>query len=197
MTFFKKYIIIILEIKVVNVVKIKRKDGNEKMRKLFTDGSCSKNPGPGGYGVVLIEDNEIKYIHHEQCEYTTNNREELKAILHAFQYACNNFRFEDVLIYCDSAYCVNMINDWIWTWARNGWKNSKKKEVENIDLVKQIYKYLTMEFFPCQVIKTSAHCGIAGNELADALATFDNNKYQKILSTNDLVEHFVEKNENL
>ena len=79
-----------------------------------------------------------------------------------------------------------MINDWIWNWAKNDWKNSKKKEVENIDLVKQIYKYLIMEFFPCQVIKISGHSGEVGNEIADALATFDSKKYEKILKDNDI-----------
>ena len=156
------------------------------MRVFFTDGACSGNPGPGGFGVIGIEGDKINYLHQEQCDNTTNNREEMKAILHAFEYACNNYRFETVLIYSDSAYCVNMINDWIWTWAKNGWKNSKKKTVENLDLVQKIFEYLNMEFFPCEVIKISGHNGDIGNELADALATFNDNKFIKIFSENDL-----------
>lgn len=153
---------------------------------LYTDGACKGNPGPGGFGVVILSSDGIEYEYQEQCENTTNNREELKAILHAFKIACTYHRFDTVIVYSDSAYCVNMINDWIWNWAKNDWKNSKKKEVENIDLVKQIYEYLNMEFFPCQVIKVSGHSKNIGNEIADALATFNNKKYEKILKDNDI-----------
>ena len=159
---------------------------------IYTDGACRGNPGPGGFGLVVVDGNVVKYAYSEECEETTNNREEMKAILHAFEYACAYFRFDDVLIYSDSAYCVNMINDWIWTWAKNDWKNSKKKTVENLDLVKDLHKYLTMEFFPCQVIKVRGHNGEAANELADALATNNERKYQKILLENGMEERIVD-----
>lgn len=159
---------------------------------IYTDGACRGNPGPGGFGVVVVDGNVVKYVYSEECEETTNNREEMKAILHAFEYACAYFRFDSVLIYSDSAYCVNMINDWIWTWAKNDWKNSKKKTVENLDLVKDLHKYLTMEFFPCQVIKIRGHNGDAANELADALATNNERKYQKILLENGMEERIVD-----
>lgn len=158
----------------------------------YTDGACSGNPGPGGFGVIRISDKKVLYSHSERCEHTTNNREELKAILHAFEIATKFYRFKTVLIYSDSAYCVNMINNWIWNWAKNGWKNSKKKEVENIDLVKQIYKYLNIEFFNCQVIKVSGHSGDAANELADALATGNQVKYKKILKEKDITDPSLE-----
>ena len=150
---------------------------------IYTDGACRGNPGPGGFGVVILEeDNTLLYYYQEECENTTNNREELKAILHAFEFADRNFlKNETVLIHSDSAYCVNMLNDWIWNWAKNGWKNSKKKEIENIDLVKELYKYVSKEFFNCQVVKVSGHNGIVGNELADALATFNNDKFVKTI----------------
>lgn len=163
------------------------------MRVFYTDGACKGNPGPGGFGVVCVENNEIKYQYAERCEQTTNNREELKAILHVFKIAVENYRFESILIYSDSAYCVNMLNDWIWTWANNGWKNSKKKEVENIDLVKQLYNYLNMEFFPCQVMKVKGHAGEVENELADALATGDKAKYKTILQRYEVKDSFIEK----
>lgn len=154
----------------------------------YVDGACKGNPGPGGHGVVIIEDDKVKYNYAHYCDDTTNNREELKAILHAFKLACEFFRFETVIIYSDSAYCVNMINDWIWGWAKNDWKNSKKKTVENIDLVQKIFNYLNMEFFPCQVMKVAGHNGVAGNELADALASQNDKKYQKILDMYKLEE---------
>ena len=161
----------------------------------FTDGSCSGNPGPGGFGVVqivsvwretlddYIESKSIAYHYSEQCENTTNNREEMKAILHVFKIAAND-PDNQYIIYSDSAYCVNMINDWIWNWSKNNWKNSKKKEVENLDLVLELYKYINKEFFNCQVVKVKGHNNIVENELADALATNNITKFEKICKTN-------------
>lgn len=164
----------------------------------YTDGSCSKNPGPGGFGVIClncvyrqtlteyIPSYSIEYAYSEQCENTTNNREEMKAILHVFEIAANDLD-NQYIIYSDSAYCVNMINDWIWGWAKNNWKNSKKKEVENLDLVLQLYKYISKDFFNCQVYKCQAHSGIIENELADALATQNFSKFEKVCKLNNIL----------
>lgn len=162
--------------------------------KIFTDGACRGNPGPGGFGVVCVHNNEIKYQHSEYSDDTTNNREELKAILHTLEMinvAYEESTSEEFIICSDSAYCVNMINNWIWTWANNGWLNSKKQIVENVDLVKQIYKYINKDFFPCQVVKVKGHCGNMENELADALATGDKIKYQKLLKKYSLEGNYV------
>lgn len=159
---------------------------------IYVDGSSRGNPGPGGYGVVAFvhENDKIPdYSYSEvSIENTTNNREELKAILKAFEYAervqKNNF-YKDYnltfIIHSDSAYCVNICNDWIYTWARNNWINSKKKVIENKDLIETLYKYINTDFFPCQIIKTTGHGGVYGNELADALATGNNKKYKKLI----------------
>ena len=163
------------------------------MIEMYTDGACSGNPGPGGYGLVILKDNNIiKYKKFEFCDNTTNNREEMKAIIEAFKLADFCFPDEDIFIYSDSAYCVNMIKDWIWNWSKNGWKNSKKKEVENIDLVKKIYNYINKEFYHCQVVKISGHSGKIGNEIADALATNNSKKYLKLIEDNNLIENIVE-----
>lgn len=172
------------------------------MIEIFTDGSSKGNPGPGGFGVVILKKNikdecensnmvktTLKYSYHEACENTTNNREELKAILHAFELAQTKFKDETCLIYSDSAYCVNICNNWIYSWAKNGWKNSKKKTVENLDLVQNLYKYLTIDFFNCQVCKCNGHDGIIENELADALAIFNNHKFNKILEDNQILDY--------
>lgn len=163
------------------------------MVNIFVDGACSGNPGPGGYGLVILkDDNIIQWRHSAFCDNTTNNREEMKAIIEAFRLADLGFPNEDVFIYSDSAYCVNMINDWIWNWSKNGWKNSKKKEVENIDLVKEIYSYINKEFYHCQVVKISGHNGEVGNEIADALATNNPRKYIKLIRDNKLIESTIE-----
>ena len=149
------------------------------MIEIYTDGSSRGNPGRGGYGVVAIKDNKILYSHSEQCDNTTNNREELKAILHALEYT-QQYPNEVFKIYSDSAYCVNIFNDWIYTWLRNNWYNSKKKIIENKDLVESLYKYCTIIFPNFQVEKCCGHAGVSGNELADALATANPAKYEKL-----------------
>ena len=150
------------------------------MIEFYCDGSCKGNPGTGAYGVISLKDNEIKYSYSEKSSKTTNNREELKAILHIFEISAM-FEGEPVIIYSDSAYCVNIINDWIYKWANNNWKNSKRKTIENLDLVQELYKYINIDFFPCQVIKTNGHCGVVGNELADALATQNFERYNSLI----------------
>jgi len=89
----------------------------------YTDGSCSGNPGPGGFGVVVLDNNENELLtHSERSENTTNNREELKAILWAA------FRFgspiDNLIIYSDSAYCVNTLTNWMFRWEEKDWKKS-------------------------------------------------------------------------
>ena len=165
----------------------------------YTDGSCRKNPGPGGFGVLGFYDentNVIKFKYSEVCDSTTNNREELKAILKAFE-TIEKEHINEATIYSDSAYCVNMLNDWIFNWARNDWKNSKKQTVENIDLVKPLYNYVTKNYFNCQVMKVKGHHGNVYNELADALATSNFNKFAKIVNENGLEEKYIDFFKNL
>ncbi len=149
----------------------------------YTDGSTRCNPGPGGFGVISLDDNFILYLHTEDCNNTTNNREELKAILHVLKnFYCADF---SINIFSDSAYCVNMINNWIWNWANNEWKNSKGREVENIDLVKEIYHYLQLAK-NITIVKVNGHNGILGNELADALATGNKTKFLTLCRKNKI-----------
>ena len=155
------------------------------IKTFWTDGACKGNPGPGGYGVVEIQDNKILYKYSEYCDDTTNNREELKAILHVFKLAAAD-PDNQYIIYSDSSYAVNIINDWIFTWVKNNWMNSKGNQVENLDLILNLYKYVTINFFNCQVKKCKAHCNNIGNELADALATGNNDKFNKIIKENHI-----------
>lgn len=132
----------------------------------------------GGWGAVCFSDETEEHI--ETIEYnsetnTTNNRQELKGLLWCLDYADSFCPNDKCVIYCDSAYVVNMCNLWISNWATNGWKTSKKQPVENIDLVQAIWKHISKPFYHCTIKKCPGHSGVIGNELADALAT--GNKY--------------------
>ena len=181
-------------------MKIKNLPHKKNVIHIYTDGACSGNPGPGGFGVVClntcysqtisdyIERYTINYTYSEQSKSTTNNREELKAILHVLKIAAEHKEY-DFTIYSDSAYCINILKPggWIETWSRNGLiKSNKKQTIENLDLIKTIYKYLNIEFFNCQVVKEKGHCGVPGNEIADALATGNKEKINKIIEKNNL-----------
>lgn len=162
----------------------------------YTDGACSGNPGPGGYGVVClsqeIEINKlyIDAIHAEYCENTTNNREELKAILYVMKLAAED-PDNIYIVHSDSAYAVNSINQWIRGWAANDWLNSKKREVENVDLMKEIYKYLTKNLWNFQLKKVPGHTGELGNELVDAIASRNKQKYINIIKKNNIEENIT------
>lgn len=140
--------------------------------KIFTDGSSRGNPGPGGWGMVVMDEAEEKvvFMEHDSDSPVTNNRMELAAMIAALQYAAEHDE-DSFIIYSDSAYVVNSCNSWIWTWVKNNWRNSKKQIVENLDQMQEIYSLLSRDFFNAEVQKCDGHKGVAGNELADALAT--------------------------
>jgi len=159
------------------------------MIEIYTDGSSKGNPGYGGYGVAVPA---LHYCYSEISEQeTTNNREELKAIIHACQYI-KKYPEEIFTIYSDSAYCVNLCNDWIFTWARNGWKRYQtpirpnRDKIKNLDLIKVLYKYLSVDFPNFQIIKCPGHKNIIGNEIADALATGNTIKFNKLCEKHNI-----------
>ena len=185
-----------------------------KIIEIYTDGSAAPNPGPGGFGVVAIEStyfnnsiNKKEVIYSHKCraeEPTTNNREELKAIIDALNYVdkhvTKRFAYEDIYaihIYCDSSYVVNICNEWINGWHDNEWRNSKNVPVQNVDLLIKLYGSLynyRNQFHTYReeerpwaytIAKVNGHNSVAGNEYADALATNNTKKldewYDKML----------------
>ena len=136
---------------------------------IYTDGACSGNPGPGGFGVVVLDDNEnLILTHSERDNNTTNNREELKAILWAFlKYGTNT---TPPTVYSDSAYSVNTLTSWMFSWQKKGWLKSDNKTPENLDLIKPFYKYW-QQGYRIDLKKIKGHAGHQWNELADQLAT--------------------------
>ena len=163
------------------------------MKKIFyTDGSSKGNPGSGGYGVVEydIKSNTIFYTYSEYFKNVTNNQMELKAILHVIKLAAAD-KENSYLVYSDSAYAVNSINTWMYGWARNGWINSKKKPVENLDLIQEIYSYLEFPMENFDLRKINGHSGHLGNELADALATGNMKKKEELKRRYSIGEYYA------
>ena len=154
---------------------------------IYTDGSCRKNPGPGGWGMLVMneEDTKVLFYEYDSAEMTTNNRMELSAILCALQYA-EEYPDDTFIIYSDSAYVVNSCNEWMRNWAANNWKNSKKVTVENVDLMKEIYSYISRDFPNFEIRKCSGHTGEVGNELADAVATGTWSKFENLIEAWDI-----------
>lgn len=135
---------------------------------IYTDGSAHPNPGPGGFGVVVLDDNDnILYAYSRQFkERVTNNEMELKAIL----YALLNYGKENPIVYSDSSYAVNTFNIWMNNWALNGWVKSDNKIPENLVLIQTYYEYQN-KGYRIDLRKVKGHNGVFWNEIVDALAT--------------------------
>ena len=145
---------------------------------IYTDGSAHPNPGPGGFGVIVLDNDEkIQYIYNKQFEKekVTNNQMELKAILYAFlnygvNINTNEFTNNIPIVYSDSNYCVQTFNSWMFSWANNGWIKSDNKTPENLDLIKAYYNWY-QKGYRIDLRKVKGHNGVKWNELADLLAT--------------------------
>ena len=133
---------------------------------VFTDGACSGNPGPGGWGAIILDEkeNQINLSGREQS--TTNNRMELIAPIMALKKIKSN---SIIIIYTDSIYLKNGITLWIKNWEKNGWKSANKKPVKNKDLWVVLSKLTEKQSISWKWVK--AHSGNKFNELADKLAT--------------------------
>ena len=154
------------------------------MNKVFyTDGACSGNPGPGGYAVVSLEENKLVYSYVEDFPNTTNNRMELMAILHVIKLAAEDKK-NDYLVYSDSAYAINCLINWCPMWAKNNWTRKGNKPILNLELIQEMYSIYLKIKDRITIIKIGGHKGVLGNELADALSTGNNKKF------NDLVKKF-------
>lgn len=102
---------------------------------IYTDGACSRNPGPGGWGAILMFGDEQKIIYGSE-EATTNNRMELKAAIEALLSLGERM---SVTIYTDSKYMKDGIEVWVQNWKSNGWKTARNQQVKNVDLWKELY----------------------------------------------------------
>lgn len=144
--------------------------------RIFTDGACSENPGPGGWAVVFNTESKCHTISGNE-ELTTNNRMELRAVIEAFRKILNrkNHKLDTQYdIYSDSAYVVNTINNrWIEAWQKNNWQTTKREDVKNKDLWEEFSRLRTKanELGICITLnKVKGHSGNTFNELVDKLA---------------------------
>ena len=133
---------------------------------IYTDGACSGNPGPGGWGAVILDakNNETSISGNEKS--TTNNRMELMAPIMALG---KIKKASKIIIYTDSTYLRNGITVWIKNWEKNGWKGVNKKPVKNKDLWVILNELSKEQIIEWKWVK--AHTGNKYNEIADKLAT--------------------------
>lgn len=139
---------------------------------LYTDGACSGNPGPGGYGAVLIYGGVEKEIFGGEKS-TTNNKMEMMAVikgLEALKEPC------EVEVYSDSAYIVNAIEQgWIDSWKKNGWRKADKKPVKNVDLWEKLLEL--MDKHDVKFNKVKGHADDEYNNRCDRIAVREREKF--------------------
>jgi ribonuclease HI len=131
---------------------------------IYTDGACRGNPGPGGWGVLLVAGRHRKTLHGGEPE-TTNNRMELTAAIKALNALK---RPSQVVLHTDSKYVMHGITEWMANWKKRGWKTASKKPVKNQDLWVALDEAIQRHDIKWVWVK--GHSGHDGNEEADALA---------------------------
>ena len=132
---------------------------------IYTDGACSGNPGIGGWGAVILENNKEDIFLNGGNDNTTNNRMELTAAIEALKY------FEDrqtITLITDSKYVKDGIQSWIQNWKKNGWKTAAKKPVKNKELWIELDQLISRHTISWKWVK--GHAGNTHNEKADYLA---------------------------
>lgn len=155
-----------------------------KKIRVFTDGSCSYNPGPGGWAAVFEIDGECRVLRGNDAN-TTNNRMELRAVIEAYRRIVSRKvkalrRVEDYEIHSDSAYVVNAITlGWLDKWRRKGWQNDRGEPTKNKDMWRELATLLEMADaagMRITVHKVKGHAGNPLNEMADKIAVEETEK---------------------
>ena len=155
--------------------------------KVYTDGACSGNPGPGGWAALLIiksDKAKEKILLKGGEKHTTNNRMELIAIAESLEFIKKNFnKFEsEVRVYSDSSYAVSSVNSGsLSKWMINGWKTSKDTDVSNKDIWERIVE--VVKHFNPTLIKVKGHSGHKHNDYVDKKAVAECDKYKKLLES--------------
>lgn len=142
--------------------------------RIYTDGACSDNPGPGGWAAVFTKEEELSELSGYEVN-TTNNRMELMAVVKSLrQLIKEHVKENEYELYSDSAYVVNTINNnWIEKWALNGWRTTRGEDIKNKDLWLKYLKFIgkiKSKNIKLKVLKVKAHSGDTFNEYVDRLA---------------------------
>lgn len=130
----------------------------------YTDGACKSNPGPGGWGVLIIDGEDRSELYGGEGN-TTNNRMELTAAIEALK---NTDASREIIIYADSKYVIDGITKWLPNWIRRGWRTADNKAVKNMDLWKELSQQTSTRRVEWRWVR--GHDGDYGNERADQLA---------------------------
>ena len=141
-----------------------RGDAQEPEVIIYTDGACKGNPGPGGWGVLMLSGERRRELHGGE-PMTTNNRMELTAAIEALRALKRHCR---VRLFTDSSYVKQGIETWIHGWKRNGWRTADKKPVKNADLWQMLDELAATHSVEWRWVK--GHAGDPGNERADELS---------------------------
>ena len=145
---------------------------------IYTDGGCHGNPGPGGWGIVVIAEGEARQLSGGE-KLTTNNRMELTAAINALQIVKNTPQFagKKVIVNIDSQYVKNGITVWIKSWKAKGWKTADKKPVKNQDLW-LILDELNTSLSTVEWNWVKGHAGVQYNEICDQLCQMELAKFE-------------------
>ena len=144
---------------------------------IYSDGGCSGNPGPGGWGFVIV-DASVETIRSGGEKVTTNNRMELTAVIQALTLVCATpaWATQEVSVYTDSQYVQKGISQWITGWKRNGWRTAAKEPVKNQDLWMPLD--ILAERIKPRWVWVKGHAGIHYNEICDVLTQQEIEKFR-------------------
>lgn len=131
---------------------------------IYTDGACLGNPGPGGWGAILLYAEHQKKISGSESD-TTNNRMEIRAVIEALKLLKKP---SELTLYTDSKYVIDGITSWIKGWKKNGWRTSDRKPVKNLELWQELDEEVSKHQIHWQWVK--GHAGNHFNEIVDQLA---------------------------
>jgi len=160
------------------------------IQSIYTDGACTGNPGPGGWGTVVYFDDGSVHEMGDSFQHTTNNKMEMQAAIAALEFFKLSGQTQLITLYTDSEYLINSITKWMPGWKKKGWKKSDGNPVQNQDLL-EILDQLNSRLIQWQHVR--GHSGNIGNERCDAIARcFANGKtpnlQQLFLFPNSLYE---------
>ncbi|WP_414543303.1 ribonuclease HI [Nostoc sp. CCY0012] len=137
------------------------------IQSIYTDGACTGNPGPGGWGVVVYFHDGSIHEMGDAASYTTNNKMEMQAAIAALKFLETSGQSQSITLYTDSEYLINCVTKWIQGWKKKGWKKTDGKPVQNQDLLE------TLDELNSRLVKwqhVRGHSGNIGNERCDVIA---------------------------